>query len=490
MRIALAAIFQVTNTFSRQRTTFDAFSVGPRLDLEPGRCDPTGTDRLAHELVQAGIDRDITVLPIMHATARSSGLIPRETVADLSNQLRQHLVESGTNLDALILMLSGTMVTEDSILADQTIVQVARDSLAQNTPIVAIFSAQANLSQDIVDSVDLAVCYQVGNHVSTSASAGKIMRLTESLVRKQIHPTSAFRHLRLLVSRPQHAPSVQALASAKSLSQEFEGQSNVLNVSLFPGFPYADIDSAGFSVVVTTDNDIDKANNLAQRLQMSIWDRREEFVTMPANVEIVVHDAMLAETGPVIIVDLGDDPSAGGAGDGTGLLWALIDLGALDSALGVIVDPGGVSRAIEAGVGNKVNLDIGGSIDHRSGYPINVTATVRKISDGRLMLDDHCQIDLGRVVVLDVDGRHGGQIDVVLTEKAPDAIEPALFAALGVDIATKKIVGVKSSLNVQASYASMASKILDTSTPGITTPVLAYFDYQRLVRPIYPLDAM
>ncbi len=490
MRIALASIFQVTNTFSRQQTTRKAFSVGPGLDLEPGCCDPTGTSRLADELVQAGIDRDITILPIMQVVAPSSGQVTPETVADLSTQLRQHLVEAGTNLDALILMLSGTMVAEGSILADQTFVQVARDSLAQNTPIVAIFSAQANLSPDIVDSVDLAMCYQVGSHWGAGASADKIMRLTESLVRNQIHPTSAFRHLRLLVPLPQHGPSVQPLAAANALAQEFESQSNVLNVSLFPGFPYADIDSAGFSVIVTTENDVDTANNLAQRLQMSIWDRREEFVTMPANVEIVVHDAMLANTGPVIIIDLGDDPSVGGAGDGTGLLWALIDLGALDAALGVIVDPKGVSRAIEVGVGKKVNLDIGGSIDRRSGYPINVTAVIRKISDGRLMLDDQCQVDLGRVVVLAVDGRHGGQIEVILTEKAPDAIEPALFAALGVDIATKKIVGVKSSLNVQASYASIASNILETSTPGITTPVLAYFDYQRLVRPIYPLDAM
>ena len=59
---------------------------------------------------------------------------------------------------------------------------------------------------------------------------------------------------------------------------ELEQNGEALAVSLFTGFPHADIHHAGLSVVVTTDNDIDKANAIRDELLQSAWDERKAFV--------------------------------------------------------------------------------------------------------------------------------------------------------------------------------------------------------------------
>ncbi|MGA7671015.1 MAG: MlrC C-terminal domain-containing protein, partial [Nitrolancea sp.] len=200
------------------------------------------------------------------------------------------------------------------------------------------------------------------------------------------------------------------------------------------------------------------------------------------------HDAMLSESAPVTIADVGDDPTFGAAGDGTGLLWALIDLGAQNAALGVIVDTAAVADAVHSGVGSELKIDVGGTVDRRAGYPINVTARVRRIADGCVESADRCVQNVGRAVLLDVQGRHGGRIDVILTERPPVSVETGLFRALGVDLTNKKIIGVKRTTSLRDVPTASGSQVLVTSTPGITTPLLHYFNWEHVSRPMHPLD--
>ena len=490
MRVALAAIFQLTNTFSRQLTTADDFGRTGKVDHNVPKCDPSGVLRLAEAITQGGVGHGIVIVPVLTTVARSSGPVTNVALEMLTNRLSDGLKDAGPDLDALILVLSGTMITENWGSADLALIQTARSALKPGTPIIAVFSSQANLSDTMVNAVDVPLGFWPEPVSEIERAAKKILRVTAGLVLHDSRPFVAFRKLRLLVPLIQQAPASDPLRAARTMAREFEAESGVIDVGLFPAFPHSDVQHAGFSLLVTSEGDHDQANSLAQRVHLSIWAQRGDFASMQLNVETAVHEAMLHEKGTVVIADSGDDPAAGGSGDGTGLLWALIDLGARDAALGVIVDPAGVARAIEAGVGNEIHLDLGGSIDHRAGYPINITATVRRVSVGRLNLGDRCSVSLGRAVVLDVEGRHGGRIDVIVTEKQPDTIEPDLFGALGIDIATKKIVGVKKSMEVAAAFGHIAARVLQISTPGITTPVLSYFSYQRVPRPICPLDSM
>ena len=72
-----------------------------------------------------------------------------------------------------------------------------------------------------------------------------------------------------------------------------------------------------------------------------------------------------AQSGPVVIADTQDNPGAGGNSDTTGMLRALVAANAQHAAIGLIVDADAASAAHSAGVGETVDLTLGG----RSGIP-------------------------------------------------------------------------------------------------------------------------
>ncbi len=486
MRIALAAIFQITNTFARQQSTMDDFVVSATGDSYVDLCDPFGVGNVSREIVAVGVEMGHTIEPVITAIGRTGGPVTQTAMDELCARLGDTLAGIATEIDAVILILSGAGLCFDGESVDGSIVAAARSSLSAGTPIVAIFSPEARLSEALLESVDLPLVVD-GNADELESIIADRLELVRRLVESEMHPASQLRRVPLLLSYGARVSGAAALYSLGKLAGEFSEDPDVVDASFIPGFSYADVPLAGAQVLVTTDGDSDKAARLADRLRSAAWDLREELTYSPLNVETVVHDAMLSDEQPVVIFDAGDDPTAGGAGDGTGLLWALIDLGVPDAALGVIVDAAVVARSIEIGAGATLHCDIGGTLDRRAGYPISVAATVSSIVDD---VHDSCPSATlaGRAVLLDVQGRHGGRIDVVVTERAPLSVDLALFEALGVDLGAKRVVGVKSSGQNRALYASISRRVLSTSTPGITTPSLGYLEFQNVSRPVFPLD--
>ncbi|HEX7102278.1 MAG TPA: MlrC C-terminal domain-containing protein, partial [Nitrolancea sp.] len=348
--------------------------------------------------------------------------------------------------------------------------------------VVVIWSSLANLSEATIEQCDLCLSYSLRDPEDAGRVGRKAIDLLRRLDREGIRPQRAFRKLPLLLPPVAWRSDSEPVRTIEALAHDFGVQEGVLDVSIFAGYPFADGVGSGLSLIVSTNAEIDLAPSLATRLRTAIWTNRDAFFTEPVNIEMAVHEAMQSIDQPIIIMDAGDDPALGAASEGTGMLWALIDLGARDATLATIVDPDAVATAIEAGVGSALTFDLGGAFDRSAGYPIAVTASVRRILGAS-------DAGLGRTVRLDVEGRHGGNVEVIVCEQ-PVEPTPELFEALGIDLASKQIVAVKSSWRVRQTFSPVSSHVIETTTPGITTPVLSFFDYRRIPRPIYPLDAV
>jgi len=433
-------------------------------------------------MIQAADGVKTTIVPIFEAVAPAGGPLTRDASELLIGEFSQRLNDETDSVDALILVLSGCTLNDEGISIDDAILRVARTQLRPGCPIVAIWSNLANLSAGMVAQTDASVSYDLRGAEDAKSAGLRAFDLIRRMVLQEIDPQSEFRTLPLLLPPGAWRADREPLRPIQELAGEFEALDRVLGVSICSGFPYADHTHAGVSLVVTTNADPELASSLATRLRTAIWTNRDAFFAAPANVETAVHEAMPATAHPVVIADAGDDPALGAASEGTGMLWALIDLGAQNAAFATIVDPAAVESAIRAGAGSTITLDLGGKFDRSAGYPINVTGRVRRILDAS-------EAGLGRVVRLDVEGRHSGSVEVIVSER-PQEPSRAMFEALGIDLAAKQIVAVKSSWRVRENFGNLAASILETTTPGITTPVLAFFDYQRIPRPIYPLDAL
>ena len=87
--------------------------------------------------------------------------------------------------------------------------------------------------------------------------------------------------------------------------------------------------------------------------------------------------------GPVVIAEKSDNTGGGAPGDATHVLHELIRNGVQRAAVVNIIDPDTVAQAIAAGVGQVIDVSLGGKRSHLGGKPVDGEAYVKTISDGR-----------------------------------------------------------------------------------------------------------
>lgn len=99
--------------------------------------------------------------------------------------------------------------------------------------------------------------------------------------------------------------------------------------------------------------------------------------------------ALPLDAKPMVIADRADNAGGGAMSDSTFVLRRLVELGLGGVALGAFWDPGAVRSCIDAGVGARFALRIGGKCGPASGDPVDLVVTVRAIAT------DHAQQGLG-----------------------------------------------------------------------------------------------
>jgi len=261
----------------------------------------------------------------------------------------------------------------------------------------------------------------------------------------------------------------------------------VLNVTVLFGFPFADIHHAGMGLIVTTNNDLTLTQEKAKQIADHAWRIRKSFLADVVPVKEAVREAIAAEEGPVVLADYADNSGGGGPNDGTVILQELL----LQKAKNVVVcsfnDPEAVAKAAEAGIGNTVTLKLGGKTDNRHGEPLEVSAYVKLIADGKFFRTGPFRTgtytNLGRTAVLVVD-----DIEIITTTIRDQPTDLNHYRAFGVEPTLKKIIMVKSAVHFRAVHELISKKIIEVDAPGIHGTRFRALNYQKLRRPIFPLD--
>jgi len=93
------------------------------------------------------------------------------------------------------------------------------------------------------------------------------------------------------------------------------------------------------------------------------------------------------------------------------------------------------------------------------------------------------EFDPGTRIVLQVD-----HVTLVLTSIPESAQDPNFYTSLGIDLSKLKIIVVKSHNTFKPSYAELTQTIKYADTPGSTAINLALLPYEKLPRPLFPLD--
>jgi microcystin degradation protein MlrC len=194
------------------------------------------------------------------------------------------------------------------------------------------------------------------------------------------------------------------------------------------------------------------------------------------------------DEGPLVIADYADNPGAGGYGDSTELLRALLEAGVTNACFGPMVDGAAAQALHAADVGERVHIALGGKTDPRfGGGPLAVEGEVVSISDGHFTGDGSMIHGLsgsfGPSAVLRVDG-----IEILVVTSARQILDLQQFKAFGIDPQNKHVVALKSMQHFRAAFEPIAGQVIVCDSGALCTPRYNRLPYRNVPRPIFPLD--
>jgi microcystin degradation protein MlrC len=256
--------------------------------------------------------------------------------------------------------------------------------------------------------------------------------------------------------------------------QAAEKRPKVLSVSFGHGFPWGDTPETGSKVLAITDGDADLAKDVATEIGRAIYASREVLLPRYPSIEDAL--SVACETnGCAVLADTADNAGGGAPSDNVTILRVMLDRNARDAVFGGVWDPISVRTCAEAGVGATLPLRIGGKCGPASGEPLDVVATVRAI---RLAHDQQglgpARCSMGDSVWIAVGG-----VDVLLISTRTQIFAPDAFTGLGIDLASKRLIVVKSSWHFQAHFGPIADRVISVATPGAIQMDFAAIDYRK-----------
>lgn len=421
--------------------------------------------------------------------AEPAGPVTRDAFDRITGRIIDKAKELGDRLDGVLLALHGAMVTDFSQDGEGELLERLRQVLPRGIPIAVTLDPHANVTTKMCEQADILISFKTYPHIDLRETAHHAGELLQQTMAGTIVPKT------LLVRRPMleeanagrtdMGPMVEWIAEARA----YEKTEGALAVSINGAFPNADIAEVGPTVLVTYDGDAAPHKAFAEQIADKMWENRANILNKFYTPEEAAHLAKTYEgERPLIIAEYADNPGAGGYGDATALLKALLDAQITDACFAPMVDPEIAALLTSFAVGDVVSLSLGGKMDTRfGGEPLQVKAKLLHLSDGKLVGTGAqlggLEFSFGPTAVIDIDG-----ILVLVVSEKSQLLDQQQFRAFGIEPTAHRVVVVKSMQHFRADFEQIAGQIIVCDSGALCTMDYAKIPYRNVPRPIYPLD--
>ena len=514
MKIPILGISHETNTFSNVPADYNQWVNSGILrgseivdKFADARYTISGYLQAAHEL---GFD----AVPLMYAVTGPIGTITKDAYDRLSSEMLTMLQE-GAPWDAVLISNHGAAVSEEFPDMDGEFCRAVREIVGPDIPVGVTLDMHANVSKAVVEHTDVCIVWRTNPHLDPKPRARKTAELIYRTAKGEIRPTQWIAMPPMLINIVKQFTGEEPMKSWVAQCVAANDTDGILDTSIAEGYPYADVHEMGMSWVAIADNNPELAKATAQKLAQQAWNEREKLVVDIPTIDQALDQALKdyvgprdigdaddvptdgtaltmptnsTETrlGPIVLMDVGDNIGGGSAADSTHILKRAVERN-ISGFLQTLYDPESVQQCITAGVGATVDLAVGGKTDQLHGDPVQVTATVKAISDGLYeeLGASHGGFryySAGKSVRIDTTG---GQTILLTSERAGNTTRAQMYH-IGIFPERYRIVVAKGVVSPRPAYQPIAGKVLVVNTPGVTTADLTTFNYKNIRNPIYP----
>jgi microcystin degradation protein MlrC len=498
-RIAVGGFQHETNTFAPSPATLEAFSRGgawpPFASGDAMLAGLAGANLPATGAIRTLTQAGFAIEPLAWAAASPSARVTDEafeTIAGailsaLKAAIDPSLHTSNGPLAGVYLDLHGAMVTESYDDGEGELLRRVRSIVGPEVPVVASIDWHANVSEAMVELSDGLVGYRTYPHIDMAQTGERAARLLCQLIehRRRGLPAApkVLKRFDWLIPLPAQCSTIEPNRALFAFLEELERCEGV-TLTLAPGFPMADISDCGMSVIALGACSDGMATGLvktlaetesaAEQLAQRVRDSEAHFaMRLYSPKEAVARAIEVGRPGrPVVLADTQDNPGAGGNGDTTGLLSALIEARAEQAVFGLLIDAESAAQAHAAGIGAIEPFALGeqsGLPDH---HPLMGNFKIEALSDGKFTCTGRMftgfKMNLGpmaRLRSIDAPG-----VTVLLASNKCQTADQDMMRVLGIEPAEQAIVALKSSVHFRADFEPIAGEVLIVRAPG---PALA-----------------
>ncbi len=472
-RIAIAGLAIESSTFSPALTAEDAFHA--RYGINVFTLYPFLS-------ADSPLRKGAVWIPALVGYALPGGAVTRQAYESLVSKTLDSLRKNGP-YDGLYFDIHGAMSVVGLDDPEGDFIVRIREVVGKKTIISTSMDLHGNVSWRLAENTDLITCYRMAPHEDAMQTRERAVRnLLDRLLSGKGKPAfKAWIDVPILLPGEKTSTRIEPGKSLYAQVAPVAAEPGIVDAAIWIGYAWAD-EPRNHAVVMVTGDDQEKVKHAAEKLAQSFWKDRFEFafVAPTATLSECLDSALKSNKHPFFISDMGDNPTAGGAGDVTWTLKEILARPEFKSADGPsliyasIPGPDLVKNAIQAGVGAHVQGYAGAMVDARYAPPLLISGMVESIQHG--------DPDAETEVVVRV-----GSVRIIVTKKRKPYHREIDFTRLGLKPRITAIVVVKIGYLQPELYAMRADWIM-ALTPGGVDQNLEGLKYNRIQRPIFPFD--
>ncbi len=421
-------------------------------------------------------------IPTVVGHSLPGGAVTREAYESLMGKMLDSLTKYRP-FDGLYFDIHGAMSVVGLDDPEGDMIARIRGVVGKGTIISTSMDLHGNVSQRLAQNTDLITVYRLAPHEDAIQTKERAIReLVERLESGKGKPEyKAWIPIPVLLPGEKTSTRIEPAKSVFGSIDTTVGEEGIVDGGIWVGYPWAD-EPRNHAVVVVTGDDRSRVSLAAERLARRFWDARLGFAFVAATKPWgdCLDSALASHKHPFFISDMGDNPTAGGAGDVTWTLNQLLARPEFRKADGPsliyasIPGPDLVKKAVAAGVGGHVDGYAGAVVDSRYSPPAHLVGTVESIVSG----DRDAEVE----AVVRV-----GSLHVIVTKRRKPYHKEVDFTRLGLQPRKTDIIVVKIGYLEPELYAMRADWIM-ALTPGGVDQDIEHLTYKRVERPMFPFD--
>lgn len=401
---------------------------------------------------------------IFCAAAYPAGPMEAGLFADILARVRDGLAAQAW--DGVYVSLHGSSVCQDEPEPEVTLLKAVRE-ITGDIPLAATFDLHANLSPEIAGLADIVAGYKTHPHVDMVETGTKALGLLRRAMLGEIRPSVTIVPAEFAPTSFNMRTEAGPMADMAALAREAEAVNDFHDVTAFGGFVLTDSPHTGAAVSVCAEAGSTRARPVAEHLAAAFRGLAPRFhVHLPPPQTLLREIRDQESKGPVAVLEPSDNVFSGGVGDTPGLLRAVLEvMSDIPSVFAFFCDPGVAAAAHANGLGATMECALGGRLSRDYGDPVQITARVETLTDGRFQnigpMEKGLPVDLGKTAVLSV-----AEVRIIVTSRNGPVNDMAYFHLHGIELAATRFVFVKAKNHFRAAFTEHFERIVETETKG------------------------